>query len=42
MDILPLPAELVVEPALLSTEEVAKYAVQAGDAGSLAPRHPAL
>ena len=32
MDILPLPAELVVGPVLLSAEEVARYAVQARDA----------
>lgn len=42
MAIPPLPAELVVEPALPGSEEMARYAVGAGDAGSAGPRHPAL
>jgi hypothetical protein len=46
MAILPLPAELVVEPALPGSEEMARYAVGramwAGDVGSAGPQHPAL
>lgn len=42
MAIPPLPAELVVEPALPGSEEMARYAVGAGDVGSVGPQHPAL
>jgi len=44
MAIVPLPAELVVEPALPGSEEMARYAVgremRAGDVGSAGPQHP--
>jgi len=42
MALLPLPAELVVEPVPPGSEEMARNAVGAGDVGSVGPPHEAL